>query len=76
MLLSFQLVTRNSCFTISPYSLLIFLRDIHQGYLSLEDADNEQSIFASELKNFDKGIKAVAKSFFPHLGTLKADYFQ
>ena len=60
MLLSSQLFTRKSCFTISPYSLLIFLRDIHEGYLSLEDADNEQSIFASELKNFDKGIKAVA----------------
>ena len=34
-----------------------FLRDIHEGYLSLEDPDNKQSNFSIELKKFDKGIK-------------------
>ena len=47
------------------YSLtIVFLRDVHEGYLSLESADNEQSIFATELKNVDKDIKTVDKSFF------------
>ena len=41
-----------------------FLRDIFEGHLSLEDADNKQSYFTSELKNFDKGIKTIEKSSF------------
>ena len=45
---------------MNEYSLPIaFLRDIHEGYLTLEDADNKQSNFTTELKNFDKGIKAI-----------------
>ena len=33
-------------------STYCFLRDIHEGYLSLENADHKQSNFAVELKNF------------------------
>ena len=43
---------------------LLFLRDLHEGYLSLEDADNTQSNFATEFENFSKSIKAVKKIFF------------
>ena len=38
-----------------------FLRDIHDGYLLLEEADNKQSNFANELKNFKKGTKTLEK---------------
>ena len=49
----------------SKYSLpIIFLRDIHEGHLLIEKADNKHSTFAIELKNFDKGIKNLEKSFF------------
>ena len=41
-----------------------FLIDIHDGYLSLQDADNEQNNFATELKNFVKGTKAIEKKYF------------
>ena len=49
-----------------------FLRDIHEGYLSLKDADNKQSKFATQLKNFDKGIKRISKKnfFFKNLGLI------
>ena len=40
---------------------LMFLRDIHEGHLSLEDADNKQSNLVNELKNFDIGIKKIFK---------------
>ena len=39
------------------YPLPIVLRDIHERYLSLENADHKQSNFAIELKNFEKGAK-------------------
>ena len=39
---------------------IIFLRDIHEGYLSLKDDDDEQSKFANKLKS----IKSIAKSYF------------
>ena len=39
----------------SEYSLCIYLRDIHEGYLSLKDADDEQSIFAAKIKNLGNG---------------------
>ena len=64
-----------------------FLIDIHDGYLSLQDADNEQNNFATELKNFVKGTKAIEKKYFLNeldyilvqgkkfLLTLYADYF-
>ena len=45
-------------YNFSEYSLPIaFLRDIHEGYLSLKDADDEQRKFASKLKSVDKDIK-------------------
>ena len=49
-----------------------FLRDIHEGYLSLKDADNKQSKFATQLKNFDKSIKRISKKkfFFKNLGLI------
>ena len=47
------------------YPLLIaFLRNIYEGHLSIEKDDNKQSNFAIELKNFQKGTKALEKSLF------------
>ena len=40
---------------------------MHEGYLSLKDADKKQSNFATELKNFDKGIKTIETSLFDQL---------
>ena len=37
---------------------------LHEGYLSLEYVDDEESNFAIELKSFDKGMKAVERKFF------------
>ena len=42
----------------------MFLRDIHEGHLSIEGADNKQSKHANELKNFDKGTKTLDKKSF------------
>ena len=41
--------------------LLIFLRDIHEGYLSLEDADDEQCNLVAKLNNLDKGTRELKK---------------
>ena len=50
-------------YSFSIYSLSIdFLRDIYEGYLSIEKADNKQSNFANELKNFEEGTKTFEKS--------------
>ena len=38
-----------------------FLRDIHEGHLSLENADHKQSNFAIELNNLEKGRKTFEK---------------
>ena len=38
--------------------LIVFLRDIHEGHLPLED-DGHQSNFAAKLKNLDKGKKII-----------------
>ena len=43
----------NLCFTYR------FLRHIHEEYLSLKDAHDEQNRFASKFKNIDKGIKSI-----------------
>ena len=43
---------------------IVFLRDIHEGNLSLEDADYKQSNYAAKLKNLGKGKKQLKKSFF------------
>ena len=62
--------------------LIFFLRDIHEGHLSLEDVDDEQNNFDAKIKNLD-----LKKSFFTTLGqlvrarekvliTLKEDHFQ
>ena len=34
---------------------IVYLRDIHEGYLSLKDVYDEQSNFATKLKSLDKG---------------------
>ena len=62
--------------------LIFFLRDIHEGHLSLEDVDDDQNNFDAKIKNLD-----LKKSFFTILGqlvrarekvliTLKEDHFQ
>ena len=63
---------RGKTYNFSKYSLPIaFLRDIHEGNLSIEGADNKQSYSANELKNFDKGRKTLdKKSFLNNLGLL------
>ena len=43
---------------------LLFLRDIHEGYLSLVNTGHRQSNFANELKKFAKGTKTLEKNFF------------
>ena len=43
---------------------LFFLRDIHEGHLSLEDADDKQSNFAAKLKNLYKVIKTIQREVF------------
>ena len=49
----------------------MFLRDAHEGYLSLENADNTQSNFAIGLKYFEKGKKTLEKkSILNNLGLL------
>ena len=53
--------------------LLFFLRDIHEGYLSLEDADDEQYNLVAKLNNLDKGTRELKKwkrGFFNNLGLL------
>ena len=47
-------------YNFTEYSLPVgFLRDIHEGYLSLQDTDDKQIKFANKLKSIDKGIKPV-----------------
>ena len=44
---------RGKIYNFSKYSLPIaFLRDIHEGNLSIEGTDNEQSNFTNKLKEF------------------------
>ena len=40
---------------------MFVVRDIHEGYLSLEDTDNKQINFTTELSNFYKDIKTFEK---------------
>ena len=41
-------------YNFSKYSLaIVFLRDIHEGHLSLKDADEKQSNFAAKITNLD-----------------------
>ena len=47
-------------YNFSKYSLpTVFMREIHIRYLKLGNTDDEQSSFANELKNLDKGPKLV-----------------
>ena len=49
---------RGKTYNFWKYSLpIVFLRNIQEGYLSLEDADNKQGNFDNKLNNFDKSIK-------------------
>ena len=64
---------RKITYNFSKYLLTTycFLRDTHVGPLSIEKAVKKQSNFANELKNFDKGTKALdKKSFTNNLGLL------
>ena len=42
----------------------MFLRDIHEGYLSLKDTNDEQIKFPNKLESIDKSIKFIEKKFF------------
>ena len=46
------------------FTAYCFLRDIHEGHLSIEKADDKKSNFINELKKFDKAIKTLKKSIF------------
>ena len=63
---------RERTYNFGKYSLpIVFLRDIHEGNLSIEKADNKQSNFAYELKNFEKSTKTLEKkSLLNNLGLL------
>ena len=43
---------------------VVFLRHIHEGYLSLEYVDDVQSNFVAKLKNLDKEKKNLKNSLF------------
>ena len=60
---------RRNVYNLNKYSLpIVFLIDIHEGHLSLEDTDDEQSSFAAKSNNLDKGKKTIEKeSFFKKL---------
>ena len=48
---------------------LFFLRDIHEGNLTLKDADEEQSKLASILKDLNRDVKPIEKiSFLYNIG--------
>ena len=62
--LSYKSISR-IVYNFSECSLpIVFLRDIHDGHLSLKDADDEQINFAAQLKNLDNGKKQLKRSFF------------
>ena len=49
-------------YNFTEYSLPIdFSRDINGGYLSLKDANDEQSKYGNKLKSIDRGIKPMEK---------------
>ena len=61
---------------------IVFLRDIHEGHLSLKDADEEQSTFPANVNNLDKGKNNETEEYYLVKEkmfltvTLKAGYFQ
>ena len=40
------------------------LRDIHEGHLSIENANHKQSNLAIKLQNFEKGTRTLEKKSF------------
>ena len=56
---------RGKTYNFGKYSLsIVFIRDIYGGQLSIKRADDKQSNFANELKNFEKGTKTFLKKVF------------
>ena len=52
-------------YNFGEYSLPIaFLGNTHEGYLSLQDADDKLRNFAAKLKNLDKGNETIEKILF------------
>ena len=43
---------------------IVFLKDMHEGHLSLKYGDDEHSNFVAKRKNLDKGKKTIEKEFF------------
>ena len=43
---------------------IILLRNVHTGFLSIKDADKEQSKLFKELSDINKGEKPTKKSLF------------
>ena len=63
--LNYKLKRGKLIILVNIHEPLFCLRDIHQGYLSLEEADNKQSnLLLNFDKSFDKGIKTFKKVFF------------
>ena len=55
---------RGKVYNFSEYSLpIIFLKDIHGEYSSLEEADDEQSKFDAKFKKIENVKKQLRKSF-------------
>ena len=49
----------------SEYSFsIVFLKDVHEGHLSLENADDVLSNLAAKFKNLDKSKKTIEKELF------------
>ena len=48
---------------INILCLLLFVRDINEGHLSLENSDDDQSNFAAKLKSLDEGKNTIEKWF-------------
>ena len=62
--LHYKPTRRKLCNFKKCYLPIVFLRDTHEGLLSLEDVDDEKSNFAAKLKNLDKCRKTIGKEFF------------
>ena len=57
--------SRRKIYNLCKYYLPIaFWRDINKWYLSLKDADDEQSKVSNKLKNIELGQKSVEKYLF------------
>ena len=57
--------SKQKIYNFTEYFLaIIFSKDIHEGYLSLKNVDDEQSKFANKWKNIVKVVKSVEKMLF------------